>query len=247
MLFSGTKVSDLSKASIILILAGFLLVGGAVYFFTELAAEVLEQEKFVVDQAATDVVRSITTPWMDTFWGWTTELGSVLFISIASVALLIFLLFFSPFSRWVGIYFAIVMIGISSLTKLLKVTFERQRPEVLAEYDGTGFSFPSGHTTGSVVFYGFLIYLIVISPLKKPWKWTINIVLGILIALIGLSRIYLGVHFFTDVVGGTLFGLAWLLVCIAALEITIWNQRRRQSGSVQTLSKGETERKQEKG
>ncbi|MYL72742.1 phosphatase PAP2 family protein [Halobacillus litoralis] len=247
MLFSGTKLSDLSKASIIIILTGFALVGGAVYFFTELAAEVLEQEKFIVDQAATDVVRSITTPWMDAFWGWITELGSVLFITIASIALLIFLLFFSPFSRWVGVYFAIVMLGISALTKLLKVTFERQRPEVLAEYDGTGFSFPSGHTTGSVVFYGFLIYLIVISPLKKQVKWTINVALGILIVLVGLSRIYLGVHFFTDVFGGMLFGLAWLLVCIAALEITIWNQRRRQSGSVQNLVKGKTERKQEKG
>lgn len=244
MLFSGTKLSDLSKASIILILVGFALIGGAVYFFTELAADVLEKEKFGVDQSAVDVLRSITPPWMDTFWEWTTELGSVLFISIASVALLIFLLFFSPFSRWVGVYFAVLMIGISSLTKLLKITFERQRPEVLAEYDGTGFSFPSGHTTGSVVFYGFLIYLIVISPLKKPWKWTINIALGILITLIGLSRVYLGVHFFTDVVGGTLFGLSWLLVCIAALELTIWNQRRRQLG---TVPKEKMEINQEKG
>lgn len=231
MLFSGTKFSDLSKASIILILAGFAIIGGAVYFFTELAAEVLEEQKFIVDQAATDFVMWISAPFLDAIWGWITDLGSVIFITIASIVLLVYLLFFSPFSRWVGIYFAINMIGISSLTKLLKVTFERQRPEVLAEYDGTGFSFPSGHTTGSIVFYGFLIYVIVISPLKKVWKWLINLVLGLLILLVGLSRVYLGVHFLTDVVGGLLFGLTWLLVCIVALEITLWNQRRRQAES----------------
>ncbi|SFK23474.1 undecaprenyl-diphosphatase [Halobacillus dabanensis] len=228
MLFSGTKLSDLSKASIILILVGFTLLGGAVYFFQEIAEDVLEKEKFAIDQAATDFVRWISTPFLDSMWAWITELGSVIFITIASIVLFVYLFFFSPFSRWVGIYFAINMIGISSLTTFLKVTFGRERPEILAEYDGTGFSFPSGHTTGSVVFYGFLIYVIVVSPLKKAWKLLINSVLGLLILLVGLSRVYLGVHFLSDVLGGFLFGLTWLLICIAALEITIWNQRRRQ-------------------
>ncbi|CDQ20409.1 undecaprenyl-diphosphatase [Halobacillus karajensis] len=229
MLFSGTKLSDLSKVSILIILAGFGIVGGAVYLFIELAAEILEKEKFLIDQAAMDVVTKMSAPWLDTFWGWTTDLGSVPFITLASIILLIYLLLLSSYSRWVGIYFSIAMLGISALTKLLKVTFERQRPEVLAEFDGTGFSFPSGHSTGSIVFYGFVIYLIVISPLQKKWKWLINLLLGLLIAMIGLSRVYLSVHYFTDIVAGFLFGLAWLFVSIFALEITLWNQRRRQS------------------
>lgn len=229
MLFSGTKLSDLSKASIIVILAGFAIIGGAVYFFSELAEEVLEKEIFAIDQVATDVVISISTPWMDTFWGIVTDLGSVTILTIASIILLVYLLFFSPFSRWVGIYFAVNMIGISALTKLLKLTFERQRPDVLAEYDGTGFSFPSGHSSGSMVFYGFLIYIVVISPMKKGWKRLLNGILGATVLLIGLSRAYLGVHYFTDIMAGFLFGTSWLLVCIIALEVTLWNQRRRQS------------------
>ncbi|KHE72885.1 phosphatase PAP2 family protein [Halobacillus sp. BBL2006] len=228
MLFSGTKVSDLSKASIAIIVAGFVLVAGAFYFFFELAGEVLEDEKIRVDKAATDFVEWISTPWLDQTWGAITETGSVMWVSIASIILLVYLLFFSPFSRWVAIYFAVNMIGISALTKVLKLIFERQRPEVLAQYDGVGFSFPSGHSTGSMVFYGFLIYLIVISRLKKGWKWLINILLVLLILSVGSSRIYLGVHYFTDVLAGFLFGLAWLAICIAALEITLWNQRRRQ-------------------
>ncbi|ARI78301.1 phosphatase PAP2 family protein [Halobacillus mangrovi] len=228
MLFSGTKVSDLSKASIAIIVAGFILIGGAFYFFFELAAEVLEEEKLRIDQAAIDFVTAITTPWLDQTWGWITEAGSVIWITMISIVLVVYLLFFSPFSRWVGIYFAVNMIGISALTKMLKLIFERQRPEVLAEYDGTGFSFPSGHSTGSMVFYGFIIYLIVISPLKKGWKWLVNCLLGLLILAVGLSRVYLGVHYFTDIIAGFLFGLAWLATCIAALEITLWNQRRRK-------------------
>ena len=141
----------------------------------------------------------------------------------------VYLFMASAFSRWVAIYFVVNMLGISALTKILKVSFERNRPEVLAEYDGTGFSFPSGHTTGALTFYGFLIYLVVSSSMKKQWKWALNIFLGLLILLVGLSRVYLGVHFFSDVMAGMLFGLAWLLVCIGALEITLWNQRRRQN------------------
>lgn len=229
MFFTGTKLSDLSKASIIIILAGFVSVGVAFYFFFELAEEVIEQEKIIIDQWAIDAVTAIQTEWLGQAWGWITELGSVTWITIASLILVVYLFMASSFSRWVAIYFVVNMLGISALTKILKLSFERNRPEVLAEYDGTGFSFPSGHTTGALTFYGFLIYLVVSSSMKKQWKWALNIFLGLLILLVGLSRVYLGVHFFSDVMAGMLFGLAWLLVCIGALEITLWNQRRRQN------------------
>ncbi|MGP4075460.1 phosphatase PAP2 family protein [Halobacillus sp. K22] len=231
MLFSGTKLSDLSKASIIIILTGFIAIGLSFYLFFELAGEVLEKEKFIVDQWAVNVKNSIGSPGLDQFFGWVTEAGSVTIITVMSILLFVYLLFFSPFSRWVGIYFAVNMIGISALTKGLKLIFERQRPDVLAEYDGTGFSFPSGHSTGAMVFYGFLIYLIGISRLRKGWKWLFNSLLATLILGVGLSRVYLGVHYFTDIIAGFLFGLAWLMICIAALEVTLWNQRRRKASS----------------
>ncbi|TGB03983.1 phosphatase PAP2 family protein [Halobacillus salinus] len=230
MFFTGTKLSDLSKASVITILGGFISIGLAFYFFVELAGEVLEEEKFAVDKWATDVVMAIRTGGLGTFFGWVTELGSVRWIVIASIILAIYLLLSSLFSRWVLVYFAVNMLGISALTKVLKVSFERSRPEVLAEYDGTGFSFPSGHSTGAITYYGFLIYLVVSSSLSKQWKWGLNLFLGLVILLIGISRVYLGVHYLTDIAAGFTFGLAWLLVCISALEVTLWNQRRRQKG-----------------
>lgn len=229
MLFSGTKLSDLSKASVLLILIGFIALGGCIYFFMDLAAGVLEKQKFAIDQRAFDTVRSTSFPALDPILKVVTQAGSVILITVASLLLAIYLLFFSNLSRWVGIYFILNMAGMSSLMKLLKAQFGRDRPEFLGEYHGSTSSFPSGHAAGALVFYGFIIYLVVISPLDKGWKWLINILLGLLTLIIGLTRVYMGVHFFTDVVAGFLFGLAWLMICIIALEITLWHQRRRQA------------------
>nr|WP_256558170.1 phosphatase PAP2 family protein [Halobacillus sp. A1] len=142
--------------------------------------------------------------------------------------MIISLLFFIPYSKWVAVYLAVSMIGISLLTSGLKSLFGRDRPELLDQYDGTGYSFPSGHTTGSTVFYGFMIYLIVVSPLSKPVKWLVNILLFLMILAVSLSRVFLNVHYLTDILGGLALGFSWLLVCIAALEIMLWRGRRKK-------------------
>ena len=231
MLLKETKISDLSKISIALILIGFIVIGFSFYFFFELGEGVLEEEKFKIDAAATNFINSITTPFITTLMGWITEAGSVMFLTIASIILAIYLFFFSSYSRWVTFYFAITMLGISALTKLLKIAYARTRPSELAQYDGTGFSFPSGHTTGSIVFYGFIIYLVTISHLNNKVKWTLNTLLIIFSLTIGVSRMFLGVHFITDVMAGISFGTSWLLICIMALEVTLWRQRRRQENN----------------
>ncbi len=231
MIFKGTRLSDISKTSIALILIGFIVIGVSFNFFFELGEDVLEEEKFAIDTATTNFINTISYPWLINTMGWITEAGSVMFLTIASIILAVYLFFFSSFSRWVTVFFAINMGGISALTKLLKISYGRKRPSELEQYDGTGFSFPSGHTTGSIVFYGFMIYLVTVSHLGKRLKWTINIFIALFAFSIGISRLFLGVHFITDVMAGISFGLSWLLICIMALEITLWNQRRRQEKS----------------
>lgn len=228
MLFSGTKLSDLSPTSVFIILLGFLSLGGSIYYFIDLAAGVLQEEKFAIDQQAFDFVRSTSFDGLELILKVVTQAGSVILIAVASLALAIYLLFFSKLSRWVGIYFILSMGGISSLTALLKSQFGRERPDFLGEYHGATSSFPSGHAAGAFVFYCFIIYLVLISQLKAQWKWIINISLALIALITGITRVYMGVHFFTDVAAGFLFGLAWLLICITALEVTLWHQRRRQ-------------------
>jgi prepilin signal peptidase PulO-like enzyme (type II secretory pathway) len=94
----------------------------------------------------------------------------------------------------------------------MKNIFVRQRPNILRLTDASGYSFPSGHSMASMVFYGFLIYLIYLNIKSKKIKISLICFLVLLIMLIGLSRIYLGVHYPSDVCGGFLMGLAYLVI-----------------------------------
>lgn len=104
-----------------------------------------------------------------------------------------------------------------------KLAFHRSRPEI-AFYTENTFSFPSGHSTIAVAFYGFLTYIMFRET--KKWKHKINTVFCgiILIFAIGLSRLYLGVHFLSDVLGGYLLGAFWL---VASIAISEWLRRRQ--------------------
>lgn len=103
------------------------------------------------------------------------------------------------------------------LNRLLKFIIARPRPEIFRLVEETGYSFPSGHAMISFGFYGFLIYLAYENISNKKTKYPLIIFLSILILLIGISRIYLGVHYFTDVIGGFVIGFVYLIVFIKYL------------------------------
>ncbi|SFJ76241.1 undecaprenyl-diphosphatase [Halobacillus dabanensis] len=227
MLFSKTKMSDFSITSVLLLLIGFITLGFSIYFFIELSRSVLQTQKLAIDQRAFEIVRKTSFSGVGPLAKGVSQAGSVIVMVIVSLLLAGYLLFFSPLSRWVGIHFILAMGGISSLTKGMKSLSDRGRPEFMGDFHGATSSFPSGHASGALVFYGFLIYLIMRSKLEPKWKWLINIALILLIILIGFSRLYIGVHFFTDIIAGYLFGLAWLMICLTALEIILWSRRRR--------------------
>lgn len=229
MSFKGLQLSDVPKSSWILIIAGLLTLFTTAFLFLEMGEEVLEQETFMIDQTAQNIVSMINTGILQSIMGLITEAGSVTWLTIGAAVITVYLLFFSSFSRWNAVYFAINMIGISIITTVFKNFFSRQRPEVLAAYDGTGYSFPSGHATGAVTFYGFLAYLIIRSTLAAVWKWVLGTLLTLAALLVAVSRMFLDVHYFTDVLAGISVGLFWLLICIIALELTLWNKYRRQT------------------
>jgi undecaprenyl-diphosphatase len=111
----------------------------------------------------------------------------------------------------------IAVIGSEAFTYLGKLAFHRPRPE-MAVYAENSFSFPSGHATIAVAFYGFLSYLLI--RFAPSWKRKVNLFFaGLLIILaIGLSRIYLGVHYLSDVWSGYLVGAMWLIIAISFSE-----------------------------
>lgn len=111
-----------------------------------------------------------------------------------------------------SLYMSINLIVITILQLILKNMFSRNRPIDINLIEETGYSFPSGHSLTAMAFYGFIIYLIYNSNINKRSKRIFILLFSVLILITGLSRIYLGVHFFTDVLGGFTFSLFYLIV-----------------------------------
>ena len=121
------------------------------------------------------------------------------------------------------------------LNWLLKYMFMRQRPDFPnAFYHESGYSFPSGHAMMSVLLYGMTAYILV--NITKNWKWRASLEIGAftLILLIGLSRMALGVHYLTDVLGGWFAGLTWLVTCIL-LESSFYPASGRDQPSLELM------------
>lgn len=111
-------------------------------------------------------------------------------------------------------YIALNLAIVFLLNRILKVIVARPRPNVLRLTIEDGYSFPSGHAMVSMGYYGFLIYLIYKNIKSKKLKYTLITFLSLLILLIGVSRIYLGVHFATDVLGGFIIAVIYLVIFI---------------------------------
>ena len=115
-------------------------------------------------------------------------------------------------NRKCGILVSINLISIFILNQTLKLIFNRPRPEGNRLIEASGYSFPSGHSMVSMAFYGLLIYLAYKKIKNRKLKYIICVLLTLLILVIGVSRIYLGVHYATDVIGGFLISLAYLII-----------------------------------
>ena len=136
-----------------------------------------------------------------------TFLGSATSIITITVMVLIVLK-----NKKIGLFMILDLIIITIFQYILKPIYGRLRPVEINLIEETNYSFPSGHSLTAMAFYGFLIYIIYKSNLK--YKKVYIVLLGILILSIGLSRVYLGVHFITDVLGGFVFSIFYLIIFI---------------------------------
>jgi membrane-associated phospholipid phosphatase len=206
---------------ILLVAAGLGTSIVFLYLFTELAEEVLESEVKRFDDSIIQFFYRSETDLLDVIMFLFTEAGSVWFLTIFSI-MLIFFLWFKKKDKWGILFFIIGIGGGGLLTKLLKYYYGRERPSINETIDAIGYSFPSGHSMGSLIFYGFLSYFLFRSNLRKRIKWVTLFICGVFIISIGTSRIYLGAHFPSDVIAGYLAGSIWLILCILALEYVKW-------------------------
>ena len=138
-----------------------------------------------------------------------TYMGSAWFLGLVT---LIVILFFK--NKLNGISLGINLFLASMLNLILKNIFLIPRPDTLNLIFENGFSYPSGHAMTSFAFYGFIIYLVYQKMKPSVWKKVIILLFILLILLIGFSRIYLGVHHFSDILGGYLISFAYLILFI---------------------------------
>lgn len=122
-------------------------------------------------------------------------------------------------SLWFGLT---VLIGSEYINGFAKNIFERIRPDYVEHLIvQDGFAFPSGHAMGSMIIFGAILFLVVqYFPRKVPLKWTVGFITVFFILFIGLSRVYLGVHYPSDVLGGYSLGAAWLLLSIGLFGLS---------------------------
>ena len=166
---------------------------------------IFDQEIQAFDNGVYDIIfNSISEP-VTRFMKIITAFGSAGVFGVISILILA-----CYKNKKYAIYSFLNLVIITCLNLLLKNIFDRQRPEGYRLIEERGYSFPSGHSMISMAFYGLLIYFIW-KKVKNPYlKWTSCIGLLLLILFIGISRIYLGVHYASDVIGGFCFSLAYL-------------------------------------
>ena len=156
---------------------------------------------FLISDFATPIAKFITN------FG-----GAVFLISLTAI------LFILIKNKKIGLSIFSNLVIITVLNQLLKRILQRPRPTEFRIIEETGYSFPSGHSMVSMAFYGYLIYLIYKYVKNKYVKWILIALLSILICTIGVSRIYLGVHYTSDVLGGFLVSISYLILFISTVN-----------------------------
>jgi membrane-associated phospholipid phosphatase len=199
-------INSIKKQGVWLIV--YLLILGVVAW---LCTEVWEQEAFSFDRSFLLWIHQFANPQFDRVMLFFTALGdppTVVTIFIITIAWLGIKKRYSDVFR-----FTVVCIGGVLINQEMKLFFGKLRPELWQRLiTETSFSFPSGHAVGSMVVYGFLAYILA-KEFQKIKRY-IYICASILIVTIGLSRLYLGVHYPTDIIAGYGIGFLWLTTCL---------------------------------
>ncbi|TVX98277.1 phosphatase PAP2 family protein [Cohnella terricola] len=174
------------------------------------------------DQNVIAAVQGWETPGLTRLMEGFSWIGSTIGATLISAVAFLFLAFVLGHRKEL-IFFVAVVGGSALLNKVLKNTFHRERPNLHRLVEETGYSFPSGHSMAAFALYGALIYLLWRHVRSGAGKIVLVVIGSLLILCIGLSRIYLGVHYPSDVIGGYLASSVWLGLMIEFFRK--WNQR----------------------
>lgn len=203
----------LKKHRLSRLVAAFMLFWIPVIIFSKLANEIVDRQPIGMDNSILTWIHSLTNPIFDGIFLFFTTIGNIEYILPITLLIVIYLLYKKQRLYAIFVSFGVGGAALSNL--ILKLIFQRSRPNfwhlLITE---TGYSFPSGHAMMSSA----LILCIMVILWKTRWKWP-SLILGLcVVGLIGVSRLYLGVHYPTDVIAGWSVSLAWIVIVFAILK-----------------------------
>jgi undecaprenyl-diphosphatase len=209
------------RALLLTLAVGFLVAGVLGAGFAWLAELVQERSAGVqmLDHQVWASARLLRTPAATRFFTAWTLIGTV--PGLTCIILPVIVVLWMRDRRWLPLFLAVVTLGSWALNNGLKLVFARARPDLSQALRATsGYSFPSGHAMMSVVAFGALAYVVLRTSGSRPVRSAALAFASCAVGAISLSRVYLGVHWISDIVAGVAAGLVWLAATIAVYEVS---------------------------
>ncbi|MGZ3838315.1 MAG: phosphatase PAP2 family protein [Flavisolibacter sp.] len=190
------------------LLAAVILFLAALLVFIFIADEMVLENENNLDKIAFQHLASITSSGMTKWMIFITFFGSSYFLLPAYILVVVYFLFKK--NRSLSLNVAAIALTSAIILFSLKAIFHRHRPPDPLVHNINGFSFPSGHSFSSFTFFGLLIYIIWHLRLPTIWRWTLTLLFFLFASAIAFSRVYLHVHYASDVIAGLCLCIVWL-------------------------------------
>jgi undecaprenyl-diphosphatase len=202
---------------ITMVIALVVVVGG-INLFIELTDTLKTDILATYDTEITDYIISYRSPMLTSYFKFVTDVGDFYgYLIVLAIFLLISLVIFK---RWKLVVQAILVLALATVSNMmLKRFIDRARPGIEHLVSVETLSYPSGHAMSAMAFYGFLIFMVYKFKIHIVAKFVLITLLALLILSIGISRIYLGVHFPSDIAGGFIAGFIWVVFCILVFDL----------------------------
>jgi len=207
------EIKKKAKGLTLGLLAAIILFLITVFIFWVITDEIVFEKEGRFDDAVFKMLQHYTNPATTHVMLLFTFFGSTKFLLPAYILLAGFFLFYKRHRLY---SLTVAVIGLSSigLLYLLKDIFHRHRPLEPLTPNVVGYSYPSGHSFSSFTFFGLLTYIIWKTDLSNLWKWILSVLFISLAVCIALSRVYLHVHFASDVIAGFCLSIIWLSISL---------------------------------
>lgn len=199
------------------LLTAFFICVLSLLSFSVVALFVQRNTIVTFDSIIISTIQGLEAPWLTFIMRFFTFIGDTIPVIILSVVSL-FLLYKVLNHRGELVLFIAVIVGANLLFLTLKSFFQRARPDLHRLAEATNYSFPSGHATMAFALYGVLTFILW-RHINTSFKRTIHIIVSLVVILsIGVSRIYLGVHYPSDILAGYFISAFWLMLAIGFFQ-----------------------------